>query len=408
MKVLFISHFAGSAYHGMVTRNYNWAVELVRRGHSVTIIAASYSHYRAKQPNMAGQAIKHETIDSINYIWVRCPHYDGNSSLGRILAMAAFSMRVRKIIKRTRQKYDLVVASSPHPFVVYPAAKIAKSNKAKLIYDIRDLWPLTLTEIGGIPKWHPFVMLLQRAEDYACRHADLVTAVPQNCEPYLKSRGLADNKFLAIGNGFLEREKTEGDSLQSSHQRVIDYLRKQSAFIMGYAGTLGRANAMHVAVESMAKTNNDNLHLVIIGNGNNLEELKSQVINLNIEDRVHFLPTIPHSQIASFLEQIDCAYIGALDSPLYKWGASPAKMNDYLVSAKPILYAMGDPNNPVEKSGCGISCRGEDSDQIAKAMDDLSAMPNDKLAAMGEKGKNWLYKNQTVSIQISAILKKLK
>ncbi len=407
MKVLFISHFAGSAHHGMVTRNYNWAVELVRRGHDVTIIAASYSHYRAKQPDMGAKAMKHEKIDGVHYIWVKCPHYNGNSSIGRIIAMASFSMRVQTIIKRTNKKYDLVVASSPHPFVIYPAAAIAKRNNAKLIYDIRDLWPLTLTEIGNIKPWHPFIWLLQRAEDFACRHADLVTAVPQNCQPYLQSRGLDSHKFLSVGNGYLVNENMDAEVIPISHQNLIEDLRQKSAFIIGYAGALGLANAMHVAIESIAKTNNK-VHLVIVGTGNNLVDLQSLALKLNIQDRVHFLEVIPYSQVAHFLYQVDCTYIGAINSPLYKWGASPTKVNDYLAAAKPILYAVGDPNNPVEISGCGISCRGEDIDHIASAMNDISAMPIDDLTSMGEKGKSWLYENQTVSKQINAILKKLK
>ncbi|MCR2730922.1 glycosyltransferase WbuB, partial [Salmonella enterica] len=76
----------------------------------------------------------------------------------------------------------------PHPFAIYPAARLARRYGARLIYDIRDLWPLTPILLGNYSQRHPFIRLLQAAEDYACRHADLVTAVPRNAEAYLRGR----------------------------------------------------------------------------------------------------------------------------------------------------------------------------------------------------------------------------
>ena len=78
-----------------------------------------------------------------------------------------------------------------------------------------------------------------------------------------------------------------------------------------------------------------------------------------------------------------------------------------MAASKPIIYAIGDPSNPVEISGCGISCQPENSSQIAKAMDRLCDMPKAKLNKIGKKGTDWLNNNQTIEIQIKKILSKL-
>ena len=407
MKILFISQFAGSPNHGMVTRNYNWGVELLRQGHDVTIVASAYSHYRAEQPEMSGKFLKPETIDGIKYLWLQGPTYDGNNGLGRIMSMITFSRRMMTVINRIDQNFDLVVASSPQPFVIYPAHKIAKRCGAKLIYDIRDLWPLTLKEIGGISKWHPFIMALQHAENYACRHADLVTAVPQNCKNYLIDHGMKEYKFLHVGNGHVIQEHKSPTPLQEEHSSLLKKLKDKNKFVIGYAGTHGRANAMHVAIKALKKTNNPNIHLIMVGKGARKASLKETAIDESIHQQVHFLDAIDHSQIPTFLSKIDVAYIGGISSPLYKHGCSPAKMNDYLFSEKPILYAMGDPNNPIEQSNCGLCCEAENIDQLATAMNEFHQMSTTALKTMGSKGREWLLKNQLVSIQVNEILKKL-
>ena len=309
----------------MVTRNYNWGVELTRQGHDVTIVASSYSHYRNKHPDMGDQCLKREMIDGIRYLWLRGDIYDGNSGFGRIKSMFTFHRRLLAVTNRIGADYDLVIASSPQPFVIYPARAIARKNNAKLIYDIRDLWPLTLKEIGGMSKWHPFIMALQHAEDYACRHADLVTAVPQNCKDYLVDHGMDADKFLHIGNGAIIQEIVTNRSLPDAHSSRITRLKEDGKFLIGYAGTLGRANALHAPIKAL-KTANKNIHFVIIGRGNEEAKLRQYVADQNLQDRVDFLPPVEQNQVPHFLKLIDVAYIGLTDSPLFQYGASPAKI----------------------------------------------------------------------------------
>ena len=53
MNILYINHYAGSPQHGMEYRPYYLAREWVRAGHAVRMLAASYSHVRAQQPDLA-------------------------------------------------------------------------------------------------------------------------------------------------------------------------------------------------------------------------------------------------------------------------------------------------------------------------------------------------------------------
>ena len=88
MNILLINHYAGSTRHGMEFRPFYLAREWVRAGHRVQIVAASFSHIRARQPEFEGATLD-EQIEGIDYHWLRTPAYTGNG-LCRVKNMLAF------------------------------------------------------------------------------------------------------------------------------------------------------------------------------------------------------------------------------------------------------------------------------------------------------------------------------
>lgn len=408
MKILIISQYAGSPALGMVIRNYNWARELVRLGHDCTIIAASYSHYRHTNIDVNISSHKRQFIDGVTYYWIKTAHYNGDSYVGRIMGMLSFHYRLQKVLKNLEKDFDLVVASSPQPFQIFQAKYFSANCSAKLIYDIRDLWPLTLRKIGKFSKYNPFIMALQMAENFALKHADLVTAVPQNSKKYLVSKGMAPYKFLAIGNGYSPTENRVETPVTSSMRAHLLSLKDKGYHLIGYCGSLGLTNALHVAIESIAQTENSNVHLALVGSGNKEKDLIQLTERLGLQHRVHFYGSIKSSQIPDFLSYMDATYIGTLKSSLFKYGASPTKVNDYMAAAKPIIYAVGDPRNPVAQSGCGANCVAEDIVGIARAMDALFNLSSSELIAMGKLGLEWMLQNQTVDRHVTLILETLR
>lgn len=404
VNILILSHFAGSSKHGMIYRNYALAHEWLRQGHNVTVIASSYSHYRQIQPETKGR-ITQETIDGIRYIWVKTHPYVATSNLGRVSNMLSFTAQCMWLPLPLSEGFDIIMCSSPHPLVIYPAYKLTQRFNCRLIYDIRDLWPLTVKMLGNISEKHPFIRLLQHAEDYACKHADLVTAVPHNAQDYLASRGLPKERFLPIANGVAENP-SEPEPLPPTHSEIMDAVTARAKYIIGYVGTLGTANAMADVIHAMSRIS-ESVHLAILGDGSERNSLQILANDLNLNNRVHFLSPVSRQQVQSFLKYIDIGYAGTNKSPLYQYGASLTKINDYMVAGLPIIYAVGDPNNAVELSKAGISCNPGDSSEIAAAINQITNMTKEQLVNIGHYGKEWCIKNQLISTQANFILTKL-
>lgn len=408
MKFLILSHFAGAPKYGMVFRNHTWASELVKQGHDVTVVASNYSHTRNSQPETSGYITK-EDIDGAQYLWVKGFSYNPKSAIMRILAMFWFTFQTYFFPPKLEDDYDVIVMSSPQPFTILTASKWAKKFNAKLIYDIRDLWPLTLVEIGGQSKRNPLIWLMQKMEDYSCKVADLVTPVQKDCEIYLKQRGLRDGRFMHISNGITDKDLYEPKNtpLPSEHTVLLKQLKNEGKFIIGYAGAIGLANCLHTLVEALSNTD-EKIHAVCVGHGNFHDQLIEQAKSLGVESRLHFLPAIKRPQVNDFLKNIDVAYITFRKADMYKLGVSPTKLNDYMAACKPVLYPVDEVNNPIDQSQGGVSCEAENSEAIAQGLNHLASLSQKELEKLGQQNRKWLEENHRVSEQMKNLVEKLE
>lgn len=392
MNILFLAHFAGSPKYGMVYGHYHLAKEWVRQGHRVTIVAASFAHTRWQQPVTKGR-IAEEYIDGIRYLWLRTPRYQASSSLGRVGSIFAFFMQAW-LLKLPIDAADLVIASSHYPFAIHPAKKVADRYGARLVFEVRDLWPLTLVELGGVSPKHPLIRLMQYSEDYAYRHAEKVVSVLPCAKDYMVGHGMSPDKFTYVPNGIATDDSGKSDGLPDAHKAVLDEIRRSGEFLVGYAGKIGLSNVLNSLIEGVSLCSDLRVRAVILGEGIYQEELQRLADRLGVSDRITFLGPVSRGQVNAFLNYMDAAYIGYQSQPLYRFGVSPTKVNDYMLSALPIVYAVEAPGDVVAESGCGISCRTEDSQAVADAIRTLCGMSKADLAAMGERGRQWLLANR--------------
>src|SRR5690606_13536494 len=147
-------------------------------------------------------------LDGARYVAIPARRYLGNG-LGRILNMWDFSTGLRAAglkLGQSEARPDAIVVSSPHPFSIFAAHALARKYRARLVFEIRDIWPLSLTEILGVSRWHPFVQLCAFAERFALQKAQLIASVLPRADRYLADRGYGDKPFLWVPNGMEGKE----------------------------------------------------------------------------------------------------------------------------------------------------------------------------------------------------------
>lgn len=390
MNILMISHYAGAPQYGMEFRSYYMAREWVRMGHQVTVVGAAFSHLRKNQPPLG-----REVIEGINYLWLPTSEYEGNG-MKRVLTMFQFCREVYKHSKELIAfKPDMVIASSVYTFDLYPCHYIARRTGAKLVYEVHDLWPLSVITIGGYSRWHPFIMMLQHCEDYAYRHCDMVVSMLDKAFPHMKRHGLTEDRFCCIPNGYLKEEWENVDSivLPGEHAELLDRLHSEGKTIVGFAGGHTQSTAMDILIEAARMLRErDNIAFVLVGNGPQKSDLMALSQKYNL-DNVYFLPPINKNHIPKLLQHYDICYAGGIHSTLHRYGTSFNKIIDYMLAAKPIVKSVDEPSSEVERVGCGIQVEAENVEQVRDAILTIANMSAEERASMGAKGRKYALEN---------------
>lgn len=377
-----INQYASTPETGMGGRHYYLAKELAKKGHKVYLIAASYAH-TLRNPNCINGAFEKQQVEGINFVWVKVPKYSSSQSPKRIINWFLFSWKVSRLHKYISDSPDSILCSSPSLVSFLGAKCLARRFKCKLLFEVRDIWPLSLVEIGGYKTSHPFIKLLQWIEDKAYSDADYVLSNLRYSVDHMVARGMNPDKFHWIPNGFSLQEVSENQPLGDDILRQLPV----DKFIIGYAGSIGKANALHSLLESAKELSHTaDIAFVIVGRGTERADLE-QYVALHGLKNVTFIDPIPKNQIQSMLSIFDCCYIGLRNDPLFRFGVSPNKLFDYFYSAKPIVYAIDSGEyRPVEEVGAGIQVPPENSASIVKAITSLYEMDQESRIKMGHKG----------------------
>ena len=390
MNILMISHYAGAPQYGMEFRSYYMAREWVNLGHRVLIVGSAFSHLRKQQP-----AAGRETIDGIEYLWLPARSYEGNGA-SRVLSMVQFVAQVyRHTSMLVAFEPHTVIASSVYNFDIYPCRHIARKCRARLVYEVHDLWPLSPMVIGHYSRWHPFIWLLQRGENYAYRHCDMVVSILDKAYPHMKRHGLSPDRFCCIPNGYRAEEWTSADGvrLPAEHTTLLDRLKEQGCTLVGFAGGHTQSTAMQVLVEAADRLRSrPDIAFVLVGQGPQKEELIALAQSLRLNN-IHFLPPIEKQAIPALLDRFDICYAGGVHSLLHQYGTSFNKITDYMVAGKPIVNSVDEPGSLIERVGCGIQVEAERPDRVADAVVRLADMSAGERSAMGALGHDYATQN---------------
>jgi glycosyltransferase involved in cell wall biosynthesis len=408
MNILLINHYAGSPWHGMEFRPYYMGREWVKFGHKVRIVAASKSHIRSHTPEMLGKNRYDEVIDGIEYTWLATPNYQRNG-IRRVFNMASFLSQLMfyaGVFSRSF-KPDVVIASSTYPLDIFPAHYMARRCGAKLVFEVHDLWPLSPIELGGMSKWHPFIMLMQCAEDYFCRHSDVVISILPKVREHLEKRGLAPRKLRVVQNGISIDEWNKPAAIDSKIKNKLMAIKANGKSIVGYAGTHGLANALECLLEAGKSLQDEKVVFVFVGEGPSKLLLQQKAKDDGISNLMIFCDSVKKEQMPAVLKFFDVAYIGSNRQSLYRFGISPNKLMDYMMAGVPIINAIEAGNDPVAEAGCGMTVEPENPKEIAQGIRKLLSLTDIERNSMGERGREYILKNHTYDVLARQFLEAL-
>ena len=385
-RVMIVSHAGGSPYHGPNMRSYFVARNLVERGYDVTIISSAFFHKYFTLPRTTGR-LTWEVIDGVRYVWVRTRPYK-RRNYQQVINQLDFVART--FLKwPVEEAPDFVIASSPHPLVIFFAAAVAKRHGAQLAFEIRDVWPEVIQEIGGIPDLHPYILLLRFAVRYAYRRANHVVTVKPGDGPFLEEHYPAcRGKIRFIPNGFDTHNLIEADD--GGDLKSFD-----GKFVVGYVGAISQYYEIRSLLEAaLLLQEEDDIVFVLYGGGESVDALREWVAEQGLEN-VHFEGVIDKKYVLQAVRSFDVCYLGLKSVDMNRNGISTNKLFEYMYAKRPVLACYETDYDIVADAGCGRSVTPGDPEALAAAIRELHALTPDERVALGEAARAYLEEHHT-------------
>ncbi|MFA5065943.1 MAG: glycosyltransferase family 4 protein [Dehalococcoidia bacterium] len=412
MNIWIFNHYATPPDTPGSTRNYDFARELIKNGHYILIFAASYNHRTLREERYLGKkGYKVENIDGVEFVWLKtCPKYIGNG-LRRVLNMISYALRIIPLGLKLTEKPDVIVATWPHPFVGLAGWLLAKLRKATFILQVHDLWPQTLVEIGSYSNKSPLIVTLRILEKFLYLRASKIIVLLPRAADYIVGLGIASDKIVYIPNGVSPELFSDTNvDLPVELETAISGLKMEGKLLIVYAGAHGIANDMDTILEAARLLQDKGLrgaYFLLVGEGPEKSRLK-EVANRWALNNIGFFNPIPKKAIPGLLNACDIASIAIKRSALYNYGISLNKLWDYMISAKPIIWATNSINDPVTESSCGITVPPEDAGAMAEAIVMLCGMSKIERREMGLRGYDYVMKYHSIPVLAVQLLETIK
>ncbi|ABP66705.1 glycosyl transferase, group 1 [Caldicellulosiruptor saccharolyticus DSM 8903] len=390
-KIWILNHYAIPPTMGGITRHFDYAKELVKRGYDVSIFASSFDHKQRVELLGKGEKFKIEDYSGVKFVWIKTTPYKKND-FKRVVNIFSFAKNLY-FIARKFEKPDTIIASSFHPLTWVVGYRLAKGKKAEFVAEVRDLWPQSGIDLGAFKEGSLIVRLLRRLEKFIYTKAKYVITVLPKADEYIQSLGINKEKIVHIPNGCdNERFDLLKNTMPDEVKKILG--EHEGYFKACYLGALGQANAMETIIEAAKYVQDevgDKIHFLIIGDGPEKEKLQKMVKKFKLSN-VFFYDPISKLSVPSLLERVDITLVSMHNLKVYRFGISLNKLFDYLCAAKPIVFAGNVANDIVKDSGAGFSCDAYDSKAFAQKIIKLYEMDEDERKRIGQKGREYVEK----------------
>ncbi|MCK1438334.1 MULTISPECIES: glycosyltransferase family 4 protein [Bradyrhizobium] len=384
-SVWILNHYAQEPGGPGGTRHYSLARSLAQHDWSATVIAASTEHGTGRERLMPGESRRLDTLDGVPFLWVRTSSYSGNGA-DRVRNMLSYTRSVLKA-EHTRQleRPDAIVGSSVHPFAAWAGLRLARRYGVPFVFEVRDLWPQTLVDLGRLSERHPVTLGLRVLEHHLYKHAAQIVVLLPRASEYIEPLGIAAEKIVWVPNGI------ELDIFPSPQPK-----QAADAFTVMYFGAHGTANGLDNVLRAIGLVQASNaerlINLRIIGDGPLKPSLIQMARQMDLRN-VSFENPVPKKQIAAVAADADAFIFNLIDAPVFKYGISSNKLFDFMACARPVIFACNADNNPVQTAGGGVTVPAGNPQALARAMMDLSRLSQTQQQKMGLANRKHVEEN---------------
>lgn len=412
-RIWIIDHYSSEPEYGGISRHYDFAKELGKKGYQVVVIASGFSHfthsYISEREILVKRVGKH-----VRYVYLKTCSYESNSGISRARNMIDFMNKVIKYEKVIAKKYgkpDAVLGCSVHPLTWIAAYKIAHKYKIRFCIEVRDFWPRSWIDSGEKKFFDPMVIFFAILETWAFKKADKIVYSMYHGDKYIcQELKVARNKVERIGQPM---DCKRFDKNANKEELLTEEIKKfiKGSFICSFTGYYMSYEGVYVMLEALKILEMKNLpiKMIFVGSGEERDGMlefvrKNGLKNVLIHDRIS-KEAIPALLSRSDICMAHLEMKGHKEA--YRYGTSKNKVNEYLYSGACTLFGFYDKDNEVSVSEGGITFEPYNPEDLAEKIEKLYYLSEGERKKYGINGRKYIWDNHKAEILAEKMIKVL-
>lgn len=386
-KLIILTQYFPPEVGAPQNRLFELALHLQKTGLDITVLTAMPNYPQMKKyKGYRWKIYKKEEINKlkIHRSWIFVS--SSKSKFSRLMNYFSFVFSSLFFGLFVLRKSDFLLVESPPLFLGLSAYFLSRAKRAKLIFNVSDLWPESAEKLNIVTN-KTILRYTYKLEAFCYKKAAIVTGQTQGICININKR-FPNIKTFWLPNG-------ADVSFFRPQNDYSYYLRKQlhftkENFVCLYAGIHGHAQGLETVLFAAKELlPYENIRIVFIGSGPEKNKLMNIAKNEKISN-IYFLDTVNKETMPEILADIDVALVPLKKLELFE-GAIPSKIFETLAMEKPIILAVdGEAKKHfVENAKACFYVEPENASKMAKVILYASNHRED-LKEMGKNGRKYV------------------
>ena len=280
-------------------------------------------------------------------------------------------------------------------FNALAAIKVGKKYNIPVTYEVRALWEDAAVDTGKTTEGSLKYKTIKAIEQSAFDKADAVSCICNGLKQDLIKRGISESKLYVTPNA------VDIDNFKPLHERNAELeksLNLSGKKVVAFIGTFFKYEGLSYAIDaiSIISKTRDDIHLLLVGAGNELDSLKKQVSALKLDKFVTFVGRVPFENVGDYYSLANVMVFPRESIRLTEL-VTPLKPLESMAQFKPVIASdIGGHRELIEHNKTGFLFEADNSEALANTIlnviDDeelLTQISETGLAFVTEE-RNWL------------------
>jgi colanic acid biosynthesis glycosyl transferase WcaI len=394
VKILYVSQYFPPEMGAPAARAAELAQHWSQAGHDVSILTGFPNHPTGIVPvewrKRLHRLVYREQVGRVNvfrtWLWPlpnRKPHERIRNYVSFCLSAALRGLSI--------PRPDVIIATSPQLLVALAGWWIALVKRVPFVFEVRDLWPESLTAVGAGDDTSLLHRLLAAVANFLYRRSDHIVVVTPAFKQHLMSHWhVRDEKISVVENGV--ETALFAPSPPAVNTTLRAELGAEDKFVVSYIGTIGMAHRLETLLDAASLQREDkHIMFLVIGEGSEKARIKS-IAQARGLTNVRFLDQHPRERIPELICASDACLVLLKKADVFKT-VIPTKMLEFMSCARPVILGVeGQSLQIMEDARAGLVIEPENSEALSEAITQLASSPELR-RRLGQNGREYILRH---------------